>query len=391
MAAFKTYSGDQLLQTVDMVEFPVTLNEDAVQTVPPGPVSRSDSSAPATAQEYDATLAAQTRQWRTNYEGIHTEAKKVFGALSGVSPAQFAAAAADDGSASSSTAASDSAGDTDITEWLTPPVGISAAADSQFLTVQPFRVTRTYTLPLQSIYYQARFQSVYPKAVVAQNVDGRGLCSFLPQTFSFAMQPAVTTYANVNAQVQTYRILEKSDEVYSHEVIAHQLITSVPTIVPAPPASPAIGTETVSFCNGVYLVNPGRWACGPDTGFCNGFNEDYAVSSLRGFNEQIVSNFIWDSATAPRLTLDGWVPVADNDKTTVSSSQTYEKIVTWSVQGALNGSYGDKGPNVRRERGGQLRPAGEMGLDAGHQHELVCLANDIARTGRPRVSGQKHF
>ena len=45
VAAFKAYSSDQLLQTVDMVEFPVTLNEDAVQTVPPGPVSRSDSSA----------------------------------------------------------------------------------------------------------------------------------------------------------------------------------------------------------------------------------------------------------------------------------------------------------------------------------------------------------
>ena len=54
---------------------------------------------------------------------------------------------------------------------------------------------------------------------------------------------------------------------------------------------------------------------------CNAFTEGYPVSSLRGFNQQIVSNFTWDSATAQRLTLDGWVPVADNDKTTVTSSQ----------------------------------------------------------------------
>ncbi|MGO9449969.1 MAG: hypothetical protein ACLQDV_02815 [Candidatus Binataceae bacterium] len=62
LAAFITYSDDGLLQTVDMVEFPATLAEDAAQTVPPGPASaaESDSTAPVPEPTDDETLRAHT-------------------------------------------------------------------------------------------------------------------------------------------------------------------------------------------------------------------------------------------------------------------------------------------------------------------------------------------
>src|SRR5208282_1446676 len=354
LAAFITYSGDGLLQTVDMVEFPATLAEDAAQIVPPGPASaaQSDPAAPVPEPTDDETLRAQTRQWRATYEQTQAAARQALGGLSGISPAQYAAAAAEgDTAAPSPTTPDSSTGDMDISDWLTPPTGITAAPDdSQFLTVQPFRETRTYTLPLQSIYYQPRFQTIYPQAVVAQNVDGRGICAFLPTNASFVLPVAVTTYTSVNTSIQTYRLLERSGSQYSHEVIAHQLITSAPSVTPAPPASPVIGTENVSFCTAGFAI-PGGWSCTENGLGCNAFTQGYSVSSLRGFNQQIVSNFTWDAGTAPLVTLDGWVPQAANDQTTVSSSQLYEKVVAWSVQGAFSGQA-SKTPNVGVSLGG---------------------------------------
>ena len=85
---------------------------------------------------------------------------------------------------------------------------------------------------------------------------------------------------------------------------------------------------------------------------CNDFTETTPLTSSRGFNEQITSNFTWDTDTAKRVRLDSYLPKTVNGVTTVSSSQLYEKVVAWSVQGALNGSVGEKGPNVGVSLGG---------------------------------------
>lgn len=352
VAVFNAYSSDELLQNSYMVEFPETLAEDSIQSVPPGPLSQGNSTPSKPAATDAATLRAQTQQWRTSYENSYAQARKAFAAISGISPAQFAAAAANDGSVSPAVDAS--SGNSDLSTWLTPPAAITAARGSQFLTVQPFQETRSYTLPLQSIYYQDRFQSIFPKAVVAQNVDGRGLCAFLPINASFALQPPATTYTNVNISIQTYRILEQNSGVYSHEIIAHQYLSSVPTVTPASPASPVIGTENVSFCHAAFVVKPNftGWECTQNGTGCNAFSQGYPVSSLRGFNEQFVGNFTWDSATAPRLTLDSWVPKAQVDQATVSSSQAYNKTVSWSVQGGLCGGICDSKDNVGVSLGG---------------------------------------
>ena len=98
-------------------------------------------------------------------------------------------------------------------------------------------------------------------------------CSFLPQTLQLSrcnrrLPPTPTSVL----AFRPIAFCEQTNDVYSHEVIAHQLITSAPTIVPAPPASPVIGTENVNFCNAVYYVNPGRYACGPDFGWLQCFH-----------------------------------------------------------------------------------------------------------------------
>ena len=344
VAAFNTFSDDHQLLEVDMLDFPETVNELDV-----GPSSASQDASLSSPPD-DETIRAQAHQWRSNFENVHDTTKAAVKGLSGISPQQYAAAAADNGTASASPADSSPTA-MDVAQWLTPPAGIAEATDgSQFLTVQPFRESRTYSLPLQSIYYQQRFQSIYPLAVVPQNVDGRFLCAFLPIGVTFTLpQPAPTTFSNVNASVQTYRLLEKNSGQLNHEIIAHQLVTSQPTITPAPPASPEFGTENVSFC-AASLSERGYSCFAQD--LCKDFTQAYPISSLRGFNEQFVSTFTWDSTTAPLVTLDGWVPVAANDQTTVQSSQTYEKIVAWSVQGALNGQTGEKGHNVGLSVGG---------------------------------------
>jgi hypothetical protein len=365
VAAFNTYSKSGLLREVDMVEFPATLSEDAMQTVPPGPSSDSTSAA---AQPDAQTLRQQTRQWRATYEATRKSARAAFAGLDTVSSAQLAAAAGGDGS--TEPIALDSGAPTgDLSAWLAPPSEITPSSDTtQFLTVQPFRVTRTYTLPLQSIYYQTeRFQKVYPKAVQSNLVIGRGLCTFLPINAAFKIPPDTTTYTNVNAEIQTYRILQNANGVYSHEVIAHQFISSIPTITPAPPAPPDFGVETISFCRARTNITP--FECVPDEGGCNAFSEDYPLSALRGFNEQIVSNFTWDANTAPRLTLDSWVPLADNDKTTVSTSQVYEKIVTWSIQGT--GSIDiSKTPKIGLSAGGNYGQQEKWGWSQGTSMSL---------------------
>lgn len=336
VAVFNTYSKSGLLEEVDMVEFPATLSEDAMQTVPPGPSAdwSSGSTLAAPDQTDTEALREQTRRWRGTFEALQKSTKEAFAGLDNVSSAQLATAAAGDGS-TTPIAIDSSAPNGDISQWLMLPSEITPSSDgSQFLTAQPLRVTRTYTFPLQSIYYQPRFASVYPKAVVANTDELRGLlCHFLPINAQFNLPPVSTTYTNVNAEIQTFRILENNNGTYSHEIIAHQFISSVPTISGGPPpASPAVGTEAISYCNARTNVIP--YECVPNANGCNAFTENYPISSLRGFNEQIVSNFTWDPSTAPLLTLDGWVPKAANNQTTVSTSQSYDKTVSWSIQGS---------------------------------------------------------
>lgn len=298
LAVFNTYSEDRLLQTTDLVEFPATLEADAFQTDPPGSavVLDGEGSVLAAAHDGRAALGEQAIQWRALFEGRRAEAKRTLGALSGVSPAQFASVVAAASRSDASPTLAAGAGSMDLASWLTPPTGIAAAAGSQFLTVQPFRVTPSYTLALTSIYYQDRFQSVYPKAVVANNVDCRGpfgFCCFPPINAKFNLPPVQTTYTNVTTNIQTYRILERNSNVHSHEIIAHQLITSAPTLTPAPPAPPQIGTETISFCTSSGPVG-GPYTCQPNVNGCNAFEQNYDVSWMRGFNQQFVSTFTCD-------------------------------------------------------------------------------------------------
>lgn len=72
VAVFNTFSRSGLLEEVDMVEFPETLNEDGMQTIPPGPSGDSQSPDLAVpAQPDDETLQEQTRQWRANQQQLH--------------------------------------------------------------------------------------------------------------------------------------------------------------------------------------------------------------------------------------------------------------------------------------------------------------------------------
>lgn len=360
LAVFDAFSRDGLLQTVNMVEFPTTQDEDPIQTDPPGPFSDLESNSLPTD---DATLRAQTDQWRATYEGKQAEAKETVGKLSGVTPAQLAAAAADDGSDPSAPLAADSStgkiGDTrnmDLSDWLAPTQDIPNANGSQFLTVQPFFHYLPKTFNLESIYYQPRFQSIFPKAVRAISgvADIRGACIFSPINASFSLPPAVITPPVVNVETATYRILQRIGGVYSHEVIARQFISSTPTVAPS---TQPIGTESVSFClKGIGIYSPldgyASRECVTNVFGCNDFTETTPLTSSRGFNEQITSNFTWDTDTAKRVRLDSYLPKTVNGVTTVSSSQLYEKVVACSVQAALNGSVGEKGPNVGVSLGG---------------------------------------
>lgn len=356
LAVFNTYSEDRLLQSTDLVEFPATLAADALQTDPPGPATGAaiDAAVAADAQLEERRLGRRAAEWRAQYEGRRAEAAASLGTLSGISSARFASAIAAAERGEVVPPPLDAGTHAGLTTWLSPPIGIASAPGSQFLTVQPFQVTRSYALALHSIYYQDRFQAVYPKAVVGDNVDCRGpfgICCFLPINARFDLPPAQTTYTNVNTSVQTYRILARNEGAYSHEVIAHQLITSVPTLTPTPPASPRIGSETISFCTNRGPVG-GPYYCGPDVNGCNAFEQKYDASSQRGFNEQIVSAFTWDADTAPRITLDGWVPKAANDVVSASSSQSYDKTVSWSVQGGLCAGICEINNNVGVSLGG---------------------------------------
>ena len=341
-----------LLQAVSMVEFPTTVSEDSIQTIPPGSASAEEDRANSGPPD-DATVRSQAAEWIKSYEQKWSDSRQAFRAVAGVSQARLAAAAVDTDGNATSPAAAGSDG-MDLSSWLEPAQEIPPAPGSQFLTAQPFFDYQTKTLNLQSIYYQPRFKAFYPLAVQSNKPgvgDVRGACIFAPYNAAFNLPPPPNNPAVSNVEVATYRILQQVNGVYSHEVIARQFVSSVPNVVLS---DQPVGTEAVSYClGGIVPVEPLRnyFACLPDRLGCNAFTETTPLTSLRGFNEQVISNFSWDADTAPRVTLDSWLPKAANNVTTVTSSQTYEKIVQWTIQGALSGQWSEK-PNVGVSLGG---------------------------------------
>lgn len=342
LALFNAYSSDGSLQTVNMVEFPVALSEDASQTVPPGP-SQSGST-PSVGVAAEATLRQQTEQWRALYESKYWLAQKTVHALSGISSAQFAAAAADIGAPASPSALA-SGTNTDLSDFLSPAQDVTPASNgSQFLSVQPFFHYLPATLNIQSIYYQPRFQTVYPKAITPGERELRGLCGYQPVQASFQMTPAQTTANNVNVETATYRMLEQYNSAYVHEIIARQFIASNPTVVSS--STPPIGTETIAFCWGAN--------CNPNNNpFCPPFSEGHPLSSLRGFNGEVISTLSWDSSSAAMLKLDGLLPLTANNVTNLTTSSAYSRTVSWSIQGGIDFNGGTiSGKNVGLNLGG---------------------------------------
>lgn|GEM_PF-2388563 len=347
LALFNAYSNDGSLQTVNMVEFPVALGEDTIQTVPPGP-SQSGST-PSIGAADEATLRQQTEQWRALYESKYWLAQTTVHALSGISSEQFAAAAADTGTTASPSALA-SGSNPDLASFLSPAQDVTPASNgSQFLSVQPFFHYLPRTLDIQSIYYQPRFQTVYPKAITPGNLESRGLCSFLPVQASFQMTPAQTTANNVNVETATYRMLEQYNSAYVHEIIARQFITSNPTV--ASSSTPPIGTETIAFCKGIAAVQP---YCDPNPDLlCQNFSETHPLSSLRGFNGEVISTLSWDPSSAAMLKLDGLLPLTANNVTNLTTSSAYSRTVSWSIQGGLDFNGGTiSGKNVGLNLGG---------------------------------------
>jgi hypothetical protein len=344
LALFEVFSPDRLLQAVNMVEFPTSSEEDS-GAVPA--VSSSDEAREAgggdDANVDDATLRTRAASWRSQYESIYVNARSTFKDLSGISQARFAAAAADtDGSATMPQTDDSNGGNPDLLGFVRPDQNIPLANGSQFLTVQPFVHYFAKLLGFQTIYGQDRFAAIYPKAVTDQMAEERGLCGFLPINASFSAPPAPATIA-INVETATYRILQQIAGVNSHEVIVRQFARSIPDVSDS--TQPTV-TESVRFCRAQTDRHTRVRSCGADAGGCNAFTGTYPLPSLRGFNAQVYSNFQWDPVSAPMLALDSWLPKAANNVVTVSSSQTYEKIVAWNVQGALSATNTPTGKNI---------------------------------------------
>jgi hypothetical protein len=339
VAVFNAYSPDGNLQTTTMVEFPSTSNEDPIQTDPPGSASTTSPDLAVTnlrAIPDETALRAQTDQWVALYESKHAEATQTMGALTGVSPAQFAAAAI-----ASPTASADSAtgGTMDIVDFIAPSQEITPAANgSQFLTVQPFFEFTPRTLISSSIYVQERFKNVYPHSVFKNTAILKGLCPYWPSTTLFDIPNDNPVATNVNLETATYRMLKQVNRTYAHEIIVRQYILSSPSITKPPEP---IGTEEVKYCQAtVHNCGATKWCCNAiHNPFCGvSFTVNWPLSSLRGYNEQVSSTLSWDETTSSLLTLDGLLPAAANNVRNVTTSSVYSRTVSWSIQGGLEGA-----------------------------------------------------
>lgn len=338
VAVFDAFSSDGSLQTVSMVEFPQTFDENP--NPPDTPLTDPDgltTTNPAVTPD-DATLRAQTEQWRTLYEAKHAEAAQAMARLTGVSPAEFAAAAAD--RSPTPDAGPTSGGNMDLEGFTNPAQQFTPAANgSRFLTVQPFFEFTTQTLRSQSIYYLDRFQKVYPHAVYSDTAFLNGACPYRPSAVSFDLVPSLPAVSNVNVETATYRMLEQyNNGLYAHEIIARQYILSSPSVTRPPQP---IGKEKVTMC---LATKPGSgpWVCAGHSNIFCGLNYDdyFDLSSLRAYNEQVKSTLSWDETTAGALTLDSLLPMAANNVMNVTTSHSYSRTVNWSIQGGLDGGLG---------------------------------------------------
>ena len=358
LAVFNGYSNDALLQTANMVDFPTSSDEDPIPAPdsedPAGASESAQASAPGGDVDVDsATLRARTNQWRKLYESKYMETRRTLGTLSGIAPAQFAAAAVDDGSATPApNSAESTASNMELDDFLSPSPQLPPAQGSQFLTAQPFFHYLTRTLNLQSIYFQPRFDYnfYFTQAISNRFPVPRGLCTFLPDLAQF-IGNRFTTSTTLNVETATYRLLQKptGGTSYNHEIVARHWIQSVPNISTDSPV-----TERVSYCN-ARLQRGGTYECIPDGFGCNAFLEDYPLKSMRGFNAQLTSSYSWDPVSTSQLTLLSALPEAENKDSKVKSSQSYDRTVSWSIQGAVKAKVGIKtkggsgpkiGPNV---------------------------------------------
>ena len=82
--------------------------------------------------------------------------------------------------------------------------------------------------------------------------------------------------------------------------------------------------------------------CYPNSGGCDAFFEDHPLSSLRGFNVEISSSYSWDATSTPLLLYLSTLPEAVNKETSVKTYQSYDRTVSWSIQGAVKADVGIK-------------------------------------------------
>ena len=119
VAVFKTFYGTQGLQAATVVEFPTTIDETLLPIEDSSGAPAADTAAgaaTAAVQPDDATIRAQTEQWRKRYERIRLDTWRSMSALKNVPSAQLAGAATDDGGGASSPDALGSSAGSDLDE-----------------------------------------------------------------------------------------------------------------------------------------------------------------------------------------------------------------------------------------------------------------------------------
>ena len=331
VAVFKTFLGKDGLQAATVIEFPTTIDEP----IPSGDGSSASLSAVASANASndEETIRAQAGQWRKRYEQIYVDTSRSKDSVKNVASDQLAAAAVDDGSSSSSPAAAASpAGD--LTTWLALPSNSELAPTSPFWTVRQFRERRDVTLSVRSKIFldPVNYQRVPSDG---RTPEFRGLCPFLFRSPQWSLNPVT---ANETASITNIvnRLLQPTSgsngPTFNHNILVRQVIDSSP---PATLPDPTIGTVTVNWCAAQIHEN-GFWSCSSGNPFCADFDQTFPVQSLIGFNAQVVSNLAWDPATAALLNAGGLRPLAANNVSTVSTSETQKLGVDFSIQGSID-------------------------------------------------------
>src|SRR5581483_7227308 len=163
----------------------------------------------------------------------------------------------------------------------------------------------------------------------------RGLCPFLFRNPRWSMNAPVIANETASVTNIVNRVLQPTSgsngPTFNHNILVRQVIdTSQHASFP----DPNIGTVTVTWCAAQFHPETGFWSCAQNI-LCPDFDETFPVQSLIGFNAQIISNLAWDPATAALLNAGGLRPLAANNVSTVSTSETQKLGVDFSIQGSI--------------------------------------------------------